>query len=170
MHKLIFRICNPDKPGSSVISNPEVPVFQTRKFRFQPVFAMARACAHVAHSDGGHGARRCGEAGLEMGRGRAHGMSQAAASVTGGGTSGEEQRRGGAMTNGGGRRRLSPAGLHGQREGRMRRGTGRGEGGDALQERNRAAAHRRRRITAGSEAPGGGNGGLGFGGKGPVGP
>ena len=41
MHEVTFWICNPDKPGSSGISNPEVPgsnpevpVFQTRKFRF----------------------------------------------------------------------------------------------------------------------------------------
>ena len=97
----------------------------------QGVRGAARACAHVAHGDGG--ARRRDEPGLERGRGRTHGVSQAAASLTGGSTSREEQRRGGATTNGGGGRRRSPAGLHGQREGRMRRGTGRGKGGDAPQ-------------------------------------
>ena len=56
---------------------------------------------------------------------------------------GEERRRGGGTTerSGGGRRR-SPAGLHGQSEGRMRRGTGRGEVGYAPQARNWHGTHR----------------------------
>ena len=85
--------------------------------------------------------------------------------LTGDSADGERRRAGEAAANGGCGRRATPNGLHGQREGRMRRGTGRGGGGDAPQARNRAAAHRRRRIAADSEAPGGGNGGLGFGGE-----
>ena len=64
--------------------------------------------------------------------------------------------------------RCSPAALHGEGTGQIRRGTGRGEGGDTPCARNRATAHRRRRIDGGGGARAGakggeGNGELGFG-------
>ena len=80
------------------------------------------------------------------GRSGAHGVFHGKVKLTPA-ADGEERRRGGGATerSGDGQRRSARA-LHDEREGRMRRGTGRGEGGDAPQARNRATAHRRRRI------------------------
>ena len=67
-----------------------------------------------ARGDGGGGASWCGEAGLEQGRGGAHGDAEVAASLTGS-DAGEEQRwTGGATDMGGGASRALAGGLAGR--------------------------------------------------------
>jgi len=73
-----------------------------------------------ARGDGGGGASWCGEAGLEQGRGGAHGDAEVAARLTSGGAGEERRRTGGATSRGGGGRRRSSPALQEGREGRVR--------------------------------------------------
>ena len=85
---------------------------------------------------------------------RAHGVKKVAVSLTGGLDGGERRRGNGATPTSGGGRRGSPAALQGRGRGRIRRGIEGGEGGEASPARNRATAHRRRRIAAAGGARG----------------
>ena len=78
-------------------------------------------------------------------------MEEVAASLTGGGAGEEWQRTGGATALGGGGRTGAAAALQGRGKGRMRAKIKGGEGEEALPAKNRATAHRGRRIGGGKE-------------------
>ena len=101
--------------------------------------------------DSGDGARRRGEAGPERAGESAHGEEGMAASLTGNSDSGERRRRSGATSRGGGGRTRAVTALQGRGKGRMRVKINGGEGGEALPAKNRATAHRGRRIGGGKE-------------------
>ena len=73
-----------------------------------------------ARGGGGGGASWCGEAGLEQGRGGAHGDAEVAARLTSGGAGEERRRTGGATMLGGGGPRRSPTALQEGKESRVR--------------------------------------------------
>ena len=86
--------------------------------------------------------------------GGAHSEEEEAADLTGDGADGERRRAGSAVANGGCGRRATPAALHGEGRGRVRKEIGGGRHKEAPHARNWRGTHRGRRISDGNGARG----------------